>query len=95
MNRRKPELQTLDISAWPTVAYTGFDEATRHAFELRMQAVVRYAEASRSGGSSSRPGLTGVNSIAGLNAQRCRTRMADRSGSGVCCDTRGLRNTTG
>ncbi|CAM2198393.1 transposase (plasmid) [Paraburkholderia kururiensis] len=43
MNRRKPELQTVDISAWPTVAYTGFDEATRHAFELRMQAIVRYA----------------------------------------------------
>jgi len=34
MNRRKPEFQSIDISAWPTVAYTEFDEASRRAFEV-------------------------------------------------------------
>jgi hypothetical protein len=43
MIRRKPEFQAIDVSAWPTVAYTELDEATRRTFETRRQAVVRYA----------------------------------------------------
>ncbi|MCG5076622.1 helix-turn-helix domain-containing protein [Paraburkholderia tagetis] len=43
MSRRKPELQAIDVSMWPTVAYTELDEAGRRTFEMRQQAVVRYA----------------------------------------------------
>jgi putative transposase len=43
MNHWKPELQAIDVSAWPTVARTELDEAARRAFEKRRQAVVRYA----------------------------------------------------
>jgi putative transposase len=43
MNHWKQELQAIDVSAWPTVAHTEFDEATRRAFEQRRQAVVRYS----------------------------------------------------
>ena len=43
MNRRRSELQTIDVSAWPTVATTEFDEAARRGFEIRRQAVVRFA----------------------------------------------------
>ncbi|AVA33661.1 putative transposase [Cupriavidus metallidurans] len=42
MNRRKPALQSVDIGAWPTVAYTEFDEAARRAFERRRQALEQY-----------------------------------------------------
>ena len=42
MNRRKPDLQAIDVSAWPTVAYTGFDQATRNMFEKRQHAILRY-----------------------------------------------------
>ena len=42
MNRRKPDLQAIDVSAWPTVAYTEFDQATRNMFEKRQQAILRY-----------------------------------------------------
>jgi putative transposase len=38
MNRRRPELQAIDIAAWPTVAYTEFDHETRRAFDARVQA---------------------------------------------------------
>jgi uncharacterized membrane protein YccC len=43
MNRRKPEFQSIDMSAWPTVAYTEFDEVARRAFERHRQALERYA----------------------------------------------------
>lgn len=43
MNRRRPEFQTIDISAWPIVACTELDEAARRDFEMRRQAVVRFA----------------------------------------------------
>ncbi|MBB3004007.1 transposase InsO family protein [Paraburkholderia tropica] len=43
MNRRKPELQVIDITAWPTVAYREFDDDTRRVFEARMQAMLGYA----------------------------------------------------
>lgn len=42
MNRRKPEFQSIDMSAWPTVAYTEFDEVARRAFERHRQALERY-----------------------------------------------------
>lgn len=42
MNRRRAELQAIDIGAWPTVAYTELDEAARHAFEAHRQALLRY-----------------------------------------------------
>lgn len=42
MNRRKPELQGIDVAAWPTVARTEFDDDTRRVFEARMQAVLGY-----------------------------------------------------
>ncbi len=43
MNRRKPELQALDLTSWPEVAYTELDSVQRLAFEKRRQAIVRYA----------------------------------------------------
>ncbi|MEX3973795.1 helix-turn-helix domain-containing protein [Paraburkholderia caribensis] len=43
MNRRRPDFQTIDVSAWPTVAITDFDEAARRDFEMRRQAVMRFA----------------------------------------------------
>jgi transposase InsO family protein len=42
MSRRKPELQAIDLNAWPTVAYTELDEGSRRKFEERRQAVLRY-----------------------------------------------------
>jgi hypothetical protein len=43
MNRRKPELQALDVTTWPTVAWTELDAAARERFRSRMQAIERYA----------------------------------------------------
>lgn len=42
MSRRKPELQTIIVDAWPTVAHTEFDEPDRRKFEARRQAILRY-----------------------------------------------------
>jgi transposase-like protein len=42
MRRRNPDLQTIDVSTWPTVASSEFDTATRNMFEKRQQAVLRY-----------------------------------------------------
>ncbi|MBB5420605.1 hypothetical protein [Paraburkholderia atlantica] len=42
MSRRKPELQVIDVAAWPTVAYTELDEPARRKFEARQQAILRY-----------------------------------------------------
>ncbi|WP_224082783.1 transposase family protein [Cupriavidus laharis] len=44
MNRRKSELQALDLASWPEVAYTELDTVQQRAFERRRQALVRYAE---------------------------------------------------
>jgi transposase-like protein len=43
MSRRKPELQALDVTTWPTVAWTELDAAARKHFRARMQAIERYA----------------------------------------------------
>lgn len=43
MTRRKPEFQSIDITAWPTVAHTELDGPARQTFQVRMQAVMRYA----------------------------------------------------
>lgn len=42
MSRRKLELQSIDVSAWPTVAFTELDDVARATFETRQQAVLRY-----------------------------------------------------
>ncbi|MDH6147224.1 hypothetical protein OKW46_001146 [Paraburkholderia sp. WSM4179] len=42
MSRRKPELQTIDVAAWPTVAHTELDEPVRPKFEARRQTILRY-----------------------------------------------------
>ncbi|PRX24020.1 hypothetical protein B0G75_12463 [Paraburkholderia sp. BL18I3N2] len=42
MSRRKPELQTIDVNAWPAVAHTELDEPVRRKFEARRQAILRY-----------------------------------------------------
>ncbi|WP_408375207.1 helix-turn-helix domain-containing protein [Paraburkholderia nemoris] len=34
----------IDVSAWSTVAYTGFDQSTRNRFEMRQLAVLRYID---------------------------------------------------
>ncbi|MDP9157759.1 MAG: helix-turn-helix domain containing protein [Pseudomonadota bacterium] len=43
MNRRKAELQAIDLGQWPTVAYTDFDPSAKAAFQTRMLAVQQYA----------------------------------------------------
>ncbi|MGF6293296.1 integrase [Paraburkholderia youngii] len=42
MSRRKPELQAIDVDAWPAVAYTELDGPARRKFEARQQAILRY-----------------------------------------------------
>ncbi|OUL68204.1 helix-turn-helix domain-containing protein [Paraburkholderia hospita] len=42
MSRRKLELQSIDVSTWPTVAFTELDDVARATFETRQQAVLRY-----------------------------------------------------
>ncbi|VWC10739.1 integrase catalytic region [Burkholderia stagnalis] len=43
MARRKPEFQTLDLSTWPTVAWTEFDAAERESIRARTTAIEQYA----------------------------------------------------
>lgn len=44
MSRRKPDFQSLDLTAWPAVAYTELDRVEdRHTFQMHMQAIERYA----------------------------------------------------
>jgi putative transposase len=43
MSRRKPELQALDVTTWPTVAWTELDAPARKHFRARMQAIECYA----------------------------------------------------
>jgi putative transposase len=43
MSRRKPELQALDLTTWPTVAWTELDAPGRKHFRARIQAIERYA----------------------------------------------------
>jgi putative transposase len=42
MTRLNAQFQALDVSAWPTVAHTELDDATRLMFERRVQAVMAY-----------------------------------------------------
>ena len=44
MSRRNAQLQAIDVSTWPTVAYTQFDDTTRHMFEKRVHAVMAYVQ---------------------------------------------------
>jgi hypothetical protein len=41
MNRRRPDLQMIDVSASPTVDYTGLDQSTWNRFEMRQLVVLR------------------------------------------------------
>jgi putative transposase len=43
VNRRKAELQAIDLGQWPTVAYTDFEPRAKTAFQTRMLAVQQYA----------------------------------------------------
>ncbi|MFL9869694.1 hypothetical protein PQR67_36465 [Paraburkholderia fungorum] len=43
MNRRRTDFQAQDVAAWPGVAYTEFGDDDRCAFQLRVNAVERYA----------------------------------------------------
>ncbi len=44
MSRRRAQLQAIDVSTWPTVAYTQFEKSARHMFEKRVQAVMAYVQ---------------------------------------------------
>jgi putative transposase len=43
MNRRRTDFQALDVAAWPGIAYTEFGDEDRRAFQVRVNAVERYA----------------------------------------------------
>jgi len=42
MTRRKPEFQTLDLSTWPTIAWTEFDATQRESIGTRTKAIEQY-----------------------------------------------------
>jgi putative transposase len=44
MSRGSAQLRAIDVSTWPTVAYTQFDDTTRHTFEKRVRAVMAYLQ---------------------------------------------------
>lgn len=69
MSRRKPEFQSIDVTAWPTVAHTELEQPVRQAFEVRMQAVTRYA---------SGESLTQIEALTGVN-RRQLYRMLERA----------------
>lgn len=39
MSRRKPELQALDLTSWPTFAWTDYDAKARKIITERIQAI--------------------------------------------------------
>ncbi|MGU8077124.1 integrase [Burkholderia pyrrocinia] len=43
MSRWKPEFQSLDVTTWPTLAWTEFDASIGDHVKVRMQAIERYA----------------------------------------------------
>jgi putative transposase len=43
LSRRKPEFQTLDLTTWPTLAWTEFDATARERIRTRIEALERYA----------------------------------------------------
>ncbi|WP_133061185.1 hypothetical protein [Paraburkholderia hospita] len=43
MNRRRPEFQTLDLTTWPTLAWTELDVAERGRVQKHIDAIERYA----------------------------------------------------
>lgn len=47
MIRRKPEFQSIDLSAWPSIAWTELDVEAREVAKLRIEAVERYARGER------------------------------------------------
>ncbi len=47
MIRRKPEFQSIDLSTWPSIAWTELDAEARGVMKLRIEAVERYARGER------------------------------------------------
>jgi putative transposase len=43
VSRRRTDFQALDVASWPGIAYTEFGDEDRRAFQLRVNAVERYA----------------------------------------------------
>ena len=44
MNRRKPELQAIDLATWPGLAWTDLDTEARKVIRQRMQALELFAQ---------------------------------------------------
>lgn len=47
MIRRKLEFQSIDLSSWPSIAWTKLDVAAREVTKRRIEAVERYARGER------------------------------------------------
>lgn len=67
MSRRNAQLQAIDVSTWPTVAYTQFDDTTRHMFEKRVHAVMAYVQGESVNRLSTRQELIVASCTAGSN----------------------------
>lgn len=70
MSRRKPELQALDVTTWPTVAWTELDAAARKHFRARMQAIERYAQGEP---------VKGIEDATGVTNRRQLYRLLERA----------------
>lgn len=79
MRRRNAQLQAIDVSTWPTVAYTQFDDTTRHMFEKRVQAVMAYVQGESVKRLSTRQESIVASCTAGLNVPEQFMRMGDPS----------------
>ena len=44
MNRRKPELQTIDLASWPGIAWTDLDNEARKVIKQRMHALELFVQ---------------------------------------------------
>jgi hypothetical protein len=77
MNRRKAELQAIDLGQWPTVAYTDFDPRAKTAFQTRMlrSSSMQTGEPSKASGSSM--GLTAASFIDGLTERLLNMTMGE------------------
>jgi len=44
MSRSRPDLQTLDVASWPTLAWTELDATARGRVRRNIDAIERYEE---------------------------------------------------
>ncbi|MFM0126248.1 hypothetical protein P0D73_46910, partial [Paraburkholderia sp. RL18-101-BIB-B] len=44
MNRRKPELQAIDLATWPGIAWTDLDNEARKLIRQRMHALELFVQ---------------------------------------------------